>query len=89
MGRGLSHAGQAVTGECVGTRYSWSQYSHMRGVPSFASLVIGQGQIVAARVYLACSWEGVRHGLAMECWQEGIFRVRARLCSACVMDDCG
>ena len=61
----------------------------MRGVPSLASLVIRQGQIVDARVYLACSWEGVGRGLAMECWQEGIFRVRARLYSACVIGDCG
>ena len=57
--RGMEHAEQAVTGDCVRTCLSWSQYSHMRGVPAFAILVIGHGQIVAARVYLAYSWEGV------------------------------
>lgn len=65
--RGLAHAGQAVVGDCVRTRFSWSQYSHMRGMPGVASVVIGHGKIVAARVYLACSLAGVGHGLAMEC----------------------
>ena len=63
--RDLVHAGQAVTGDGVRTCVSWSQYSHMRGVPGCAILVIGHGQIVAARVYLACSWNGVGRGLAM------------------------
>ena len=53
--RGMAHAGQAVTGDCVRTCLIWSQYSYMRGVPGLASVVIRHGQIVATRVYLACS----------------------------------
>ena len=53
--RGLAYAGQAVAGDCVRICLSWSQYSYIRGVPGFTSVVIGHGQIVAARVYLACS----------------------------------
>ena len=61
----------------------------MCGLPGLLSLRIEKGHIIAARVSRACYRSIVGRGFAREYWYEGMLRVRARLCRACVRGDCG
>ena len=68
---------------------STSQYSHMHCVPELSNLMAGQDHIVTDRVYRVCCCVIVKRELAMECWLDGMLRVRAKVYSACVSEDCG